>query len=147
MVKIARLFVSIGALSTAVAVAVYAGAVLWECQGSLTRALWIGRPLIEVQAPDAGAVLPQGGLLVRVRYPDAARVASETLRCELNGQDVTDRVALRAENGADGAIYPLREGVNRLRIGVFGKGLWGNWVEDVVEVEVRARSVSDWDRA
>jgi len=121
--------------------------VLWRCGGDWRRALWIGGPLLQVQLPVEGSSVPQGGLPVRVTYPDADRVVSETFRCELNGQDVTSRVAVRARNGADGAVFPMREGVNRLRIGVFGRGLWGNFVEDVVELEVRARPLGSWDRA
>lgn len=131
-------------LGAALALAV---AVLWQCDGSLRRAVWIGRPLLEVQLPVDGDVIPQGGLLVRVTYPEVERVAAETFQCELNGEDVTARVGVRAENGVDGAIYPLREGRNHLRIGVFGRSFWGSWVEDVVEIEIHTRPMDSWNRA
>ena len=142
-----RHWVGLATAITGVAGLTVGGVLLWLCGGSLTRAWWIGRPLIEVRSPRAGAALPQGGVQVWVVYPDLGRVAAETLHCELNGEDVTDRVATRAENGADGTIYPLREGLNRLRLGVFGRSLWGRWVEDVVEIEIRARPLPPLDRA
>ena len=128
---------SVGSVALAGALASLVGGLgylLLICGGSLPRVFWIGRPLLHVQTPRNGDVVPQGGLGLRVTYPDLAAVAADTFRCELNGEDVTQRVQTLAENGADGWVFPLREGPNRLRVGVFGRSLWGGWIEDVVEI-------------
>src|SRR5687767_13163556 len=62
---------------------------LWQSNGSLARALWIGAPLLELRHPVSGARVPFGGLAVLVEFPDRERVIPGTLRILLNGTDLT----------------------------------------------------------
>lgn len=108
---------------------------LWQSQGSVSRAFWIGAPLLELHHPISGTRVPFGGLAVLVEFPDRERVIPGTLRCLLNGADLTVGLT-RGDNGAAGSLYPLREGRNLLRVEVFGKGRFGDRVvEDFIEVE------------
>jgi len=108
--------------------------------------IWVGRPLLRVEAPESGAVLPRGGLAVVIGLADAG-VVPETLRCRLNGEDVTSRLRVSSARRASGALFPVRAGSNRLEIGVFGRSWLGIWVEDVVVVEFRARNATPLDQA
>ena len=82
-----------------------------------------------------------------VEFPDRERVIPGTLRCLLNGADLTGGLT-RGDNGAAGSLYPLREGRNLLRIEVFGKGRWTDrWVEDFVEIEFETRPLPSFDLA
>ena len=111
------------------------------------RIALFGEPLVEVRAPASGQILPQGGVDVLVRFPKADRVARETFRCLLNGRDVTAQLT-RAENGAAGSLIGAKEGVNRLRVEVFGRSAWLNrFLEDSVEVTFRVRPLLNLDRA
>jgi len=144
-----RLFAVLSGLAAGAAgiLLVAALGVLWRCGGSLHRALWLGRPLMQIQALERGAIVPQEGLLLRVSFSEPSLVATETFRCELNGVDVTARMLNLDATGVSGPLHPLHEGVNTLRVGVFGSGWLGGWVEDVIELEVRARTMLYWDRA
>ena len=122
-------------------------ATLWQSQGSLARALWIGAPLLELRHPVSGKRVPFGGLAVLVEFPDRDRVIPSTLRCLLNGADLTVDLT-RGDNGAAGSLYPLREGRNLLRVEVFGKGRFGDQVvEDFIEVEFDTAPLPSFDLA
>jgi hypothetical protein len=122
-------------------------ATLWQSHGSIARAVWIGAPLLELRHPLEGARVPFGGLAVVVEFPDRDRVIPGTLRCLLNGADLTGGLT-RGDNGAAGSLYPLREGRNLLRIEVFGKGRFGDRVvEDFVEVEFETGPLPSFDLA
>jgi hypothetical protein len=122
-------------------------ATLWQSQGSIARAVWIGQPLLELRHPVQGDRVPLGGLAVVVEFPDRDRVIPGTLRCLLNGTDLTGGLT-RGDNGAAGSLYPLREGRNLLRIEVFGKGRFGDRVvEDFVEVEFETGPLPAFDLA
>ena len=120
---------------------------LWQSHGSLSRAVWIGAPLLELRHPISGTRVPFGGLAVLVEFPDRERVIPGTLRCLLNGTDLTVGLT-RGDNGAAGSLYPLREGRNLLRVEVFGKGRFGDQgVEDFVEVEFDTAPLPSFDLA
>lgn len=122
-------------------------ATLWQSHGSLSRAVWIGAPLLELRHPLSGTRVPFGGLAVLVEFPDRERVIPGTLRCLLNGTDLTVGLT-RGDNGAAGSLYPLREGRNLLRVEVFGKGRFGDRVvEDFVEVEFDTAPLPSFDLA
>jgi hypothetical protein len=65
-------------------------------------------------------VLGQGGIPVLIRFRFADRTASSSLRCLLNGIDVTERLTLGG-NGAAGSLWAQRDGPQTLRIEVFGQ--------------------------
>jgi hypothetical protein len=124
-----------------------ATATLWQSRGSLARAVWIGAPLLELRHPISGSRVPFGGLAVLVEFPDRERVIPGTLRCLLNGADLTVGLT-RGDNGAAGSLYPLREGRNLLRVEVFGKGRFGDRVvEDFIEVEFDTAPLPSFDLA
>lgn len=124
---------------------------------ALVRSFLLGAPVLEVRVPRSGEVSPIGGVEVLIRFQDEGRVAPETLRCLLNGRDVTDRLRVAA-NGAGGALFPLTEGQNLLRVEVFAGGWWTGGIvpwsprfswyfEDAVEVSFRVRPPTLLDRA
>ncbi len=114
---------------------------------AIRRSLFVGSPLLEVLTPDSGDQRPLGGIEVVVRFPREHRVAPETFRCLLNGEDVTDQLTV-GRNGAGGSVYPLQEGTNTLRFEVFGRGWWATrYFEDSVEVDVRASGPIRFDMA
>jgi hypothetical protein len=113
---------------------------------SIRRSLILGRPLLAIEAPIAGSQVPPGGLGVLVSFDSGDRVASATFRALLNDRDVTNLFTV-GTNGAAGTIYPLRDGANRLRVEVFGRGLWSRrLLEDAAEVGFRARAAGLLDR-
>jgi len=114
---------------------------------ALTRRVWLGGGLIELKHPASGVRVPHGGLAVLVAFPDQDRVLPDTFRCVLNGRDLTRELA-RDREGATGSLSPLREGSNRLRVEIFGRGLWGDrFYQDVVEVEFEVPPLYTLDRA
>lgn len=120
---------------------------LWQSHGSVSRAVWIGAPLLELRHPISGTRVPLGGLAVLVEFPDRERVIPGTLRCLLNGTDLTVGLT-RGDNGAAGSLFPLREGRNLLRVEVFGKGRFGDQVvEDFIEVEFDTAPLPSFDLA
>ena len=111
----------------------------------LQRALFLGGPLLELRSPGPEGWRPLGGLQVLVHFPRQDRVAPETFRCLLNGEDVTSQLSV-GRNGAGGHVYPLREGRNELRVEVFGRGWWPErYFLDATRVEVRARAPLRFD--
>lgn len=106
---------------------------------SLRLGLFLGPPALEVRAPLAGELYAPGGVPVLVAFADAGRIAPGTLRCLLNGRDVTDQLTV-GQNGAAGRVFPLHEGDNALRVEVYAQGPWSRrFFEDVVEREFRVR--------
>ena len=115
-------------------------------QGGLARLTYHGGPLLTLQSPEPGEELPAGGVEVLVRFPDRKRVASQTFRCLLNGEDVTHLLTV-GQNGAAGSVYPLREGGNQIEVQVFGRGWYrSHYFMDRIEVPVQI-SVPLMDRA
>ena len=111
------------------------------------RWLFLGRPLLEFRAPQAGQVVPVGSIEVIIGFPAAERVVVETFRCLLNDQDVTQHLTL-GRNGAGGSVQGLREGENRLRVEIFGRGWWpGRFLEDARELTFRVQPLPTMDRA
>lgn len=109
--------------------------------------IFLGGPLLEVHAPERGKVVPQGGIPVIVLFPERDRVIADTFRCLLNGHDVTAMLTV-GENGAGGAVFPLLEGENLIRVGVFGPGREdGTFFEHVEEVSFQVRVAPYLDRA
>jgi hypothetical protein len=114
--------------------------------GAFRAALFVGRPLLELRAPAPDAEVPIGGVDVLVRFRDAD-VLPATFRCWLNGVDVTDQLTL-GQNGAGGAVAPLREGENALRVEVFGRGwLVGRYYLDEAELRLHVRPPLHLDQA
>ena len=135
------------AAALALPIVALAAGTLWQSQGSLARAVWIGAPLLQLRHPVSGTRVPFGGLAVLVEFPDRERVIPGTLRCLLNGADLTVGLT-RGDNGAAGSLYPLREGRNLLRVEVFGKGRFGDRVvEDFIEVEFDTTPLPSFDLA
>ena len=134
------------ALAALAAVSGVLGAAGWlvsgalvRCRGSVSCALWIGEPLLEVHAPGAGPV--RGGVPIVVRFPDRARVAPDTFRCLLDGVDVTPSLTTAAD-GVRGAIYPSHAGPMELRLSIFGEGAGlgaGRWIEHTVLLRIDVR--------
>lgn len=148
MVKRRRLFALVAATFAVPAVAL---GLAWGLDPGLgregLRVALFGGPLLELRSPAGGQILPQGGVDVLVRFPDAERVAHETFRCLLNGRDVT-RELTRGENGAVGSLIGVRDGENLLRVEVFGRSVWlSRFLEDSVEVTFRVRPLATMDRA
>jgi hypothetical protein len=126
-----------------------AAVVAVRAQGSRSLERWVllGAPLLEVRAPLADRELPVGGAAVVVHFPDRERVLPGTFRCLLNGRDVTSQLTVGG-NGAGGSVFPLQQGANRLRVEVFGSGLWSaGYLEDAVEVDFPVRAPFPLDRA
>ncbi len=113
---------------------------------ALRRALFLGAPTLEVRSPRAAEVYAPGGVPVLVAYIDAQRIAPGTLRCLLNGRDVTHQLTL-GSNGAAGRVYPAREGRNSFRVEVYAQGLWtSRYFEDSIEVDFRVRAAQRLDQ-
>lgn len=113
----------------------------------LARRLLFGGPLVEIRAPHPEQWVAQGGVDIVLRYPDASRTAPETLRCLLNGREVTSLLTL-AENGAAGSVIGAVSGENLLRVQVFGRPWWGRiYLEDTVELVFYVRPLPSFDRA
>lgn len=111
------------------------------------RFILLGGAMLEVRFPVHGDSVPMGGLPVLVAFPYSGSVAIETFRCVLNEQDVTDQLTV-GRNGAAGTLVGLVEGENRLRIGVFGRGWWGErYYEDARTIEIHVRPFPSIDRA
>ena len=111
------------------------------------RWLFLGRPLLEFRAPQAGQVVPVGSIEVIIGFPAAERVVVETFRCLLNDRDVTQHLTL-GRNGAGGSVQGLLEGENRLRVEIFGRGWWpGRFLEDARELSFRVQPLPTMDRA
>ncbi len=126
----------------ALARAMRAGPIL-DAVGS---ALVLGPPLLDLRAPVPDAEVPVGGVDILVRFRDES-VLADTFRCELNGEDVTDQLTLGL-NGASGAVAPLRDGENRLRVEVFGRGwLDSRYYLDAIELRLRVRPPLHLDQA
>ncbi len=145
MAKRLRIFgVSLLALGALAALALTgAGAGLRAAE----RWLFLGRPLLEFRAPQAGQVVPVGSIEVIVGFPAAERVVVETFRCLLNDRDVTQHLTL-GRNGAGGSVQGLLEGENRLRVEIFGRGWWpGRFLEDARELTFRVQPLPTMDRA
>ncbi len=145
MAKRLRIFgVSLLALGALAALALTgAGAGLRAAE----RWLFLGRPLLEFRAPQAGQVVPVGSIEVIVGFPAAERVVVETFRCLLNDRDVTQHLTL-GRNGAGGSVQGLLEGENRLRVEIFGRGWWpGRFLEDAHELTFRVQPLPTMDRA
>ena len=145
MAKRLRIFgVSLLALGALAALALTgAGAGLRAAE----RWLFLGRPLLEFRAPQAGQVVPVGSIEVIVGFPAAERVVVETFRCLLNDRDVTQHLTL-GRNGAGGSVQGLLEGENRLRVEIFGRGWWpGRFLEDARELSFRVQPLPTMDRA
>ena len=145
MAKRLRIFgVSLLALGALAALALTgAGAGLRAAE----RWLFLGRPLLEFRAPQAGQVVPVGSIEVIIGFPAAERVVVETFRCLLNDRDVTQHLTL-GRNGAGGSVQGLLEGENRLRVEIFGRGWWpGRFLEDARELSFRVQPLPTMDRA
>ena len=107
----------------------------------------LGGGLIEVSTPRAEQVLGQGGIPVLIRFTRIERTAAESLRCLLNGIDVTQRLTLGG-NGAAGSLWAPRDGPQTLRFEVFGQSWWrGPYFEDAVELTFEVRPNPTLDRA
>ena len=112
----------------------------------LRRALFLGAPTLEVRSPLAARLYAPGGVPVLVAYLDAQRIAPGTLRCLLNGRDVTHQLTL-GSNGAAGRVYPAREGRNSFRVEVYAQGLWtSRYFEDSIEIDFQVRAAQRFDQ-
>lgn len=117
----------------------------------LVTALTLGghasQRLMWVITPTEGSIIGLGGVEVEVRYPDAARVASETLRVLLNGADVTGALT-SGSDGAHGRLYGVLNGENVLSVGVVGRRgeLLPATVTESHEIRVLVRIPQDIDR-
>ena len=129
---------------TSVALAAVAG---WLYQAELDRFVWLGPPLMRVDAPVHGLEVPVGSVDVSIEFAGGERVLVETFQVLLNGLDVTDSLTV-GRNGAIGAIVGLREGDNRIRLRVFGRSLWtGSFIDEERDFVVRVRPVPFLDVA
>lgn len=131
--------------------AVALAALVWAREPGLwhetQRWLLFGRPLLELQTPRPEQLVPPGGVSIVVRFPASERIAAESFRCTLNGEDVTDRLT-QARNGAAGTLLPEAQGENHLRVRVLGRAWWSDrYFEDVEEIRFRVRSLPTFDRA
>jgi hypothetical protein len=141
-------FCRVPALRSALAAVLAASALLlWRGrEAGVAPWLTFGGPLLELASPLPGERLPITAVELLVTFPNE-RVVSDTFRCLLNGSDVTGRLTL-AENGAGGALFPLREGRNTLRVEVFGRSLFDDrMIEDALEIEFETRPLPLFDRA
>ena len=113
---------------------------------ALRRALFLGAPLLEIRSPQPAQLYAPGGVPVLVAYLDAERIAPGTLRCLLNGRDVTHQLTL-GSNGAAGRVYPAREGRNSLRVEIYAQGFWtSRYFEDSIEIDFQVRSAHRLDQ-
>jgi hypothetical protein len=112
------------------------------------RLLFVGAPLFEVRLPGQGAEpAPAGSVELFVGFAPGGRVAWDTFRVLLNGQDVTDRLTL-GRNGAHGKLLGLTEGNNQLRLQMFGRSWWGGqYVEDEQVLSLQVAGHPGLDRA
>jgi hypothetical protein len=109
--------------------------------------VYVGAPLMEVQAPPADLELPVGAVDLLVSFVGGSRVAVETFECWLNDENVTGTLTL-GRNGAAGAIVGLHEGENRIRLRVFGRSWWGGeYVEEQRSLVVHVRPLAFLDIA
>ncbi len=120
-------------------------------EGSLServrRLVFLGRPMLQVLRPTPGQQVAFGGVEVEIGFPGRERVAVDTFRCLLNNRDVTHLLTL-GSNGAQGAIFGLVEGENRIRIEVFGRGWWSaRYFQDARTVVFHVRPYPNLDRA
>ena len=116
-------------------------------ESALHLGLFLGRPALEVRSPVETELYAPGGVPVLVAYADARRVAAGSLRCLLNGRDVTHQLTL-GSNGAAGRIFPVREGDNSLRVDVYAQGLWtARYFEDSVELRFKVRGAPSLDQS
>lgn len=115
-------------------------------EAALGSGLVLGPPVLEVRSPQPEERYAPGGVPVLVAFRAADRVARGTLRCLLNGRDVTHQLTTGA-NGAAGNVFPVREGENSLRVEVYARGLWTDrYFEDSVELRFRVRGARSLDR-
>ena len=113
----------------------------------LRRTVFLGDSLLDLVAPlaEPPGFHTLGGLEVVVRFPHEERIAIHTIRCLLNGADVTDQLTV-GRNGAGGQVYPLLEGNNQLDCQVFGRGWWARrYFLDGVHAAVRVRAPLSFD--
>ncbi len=120
-------------------------------EGSLSerarRLVFLGSPMLQVLRPTPGQQVAFGGVEVEIGFPGRERVAVDTFRCLLNNRDVTHLLTL-GSNGAQGAIFGLVEGENRIRIEVFGRGWWSaRYYQDARTVVFHVRPFPNLDRA
>ncbi len=148
MGKTTRLFVGFGVIFGA---SLTAAALLLPGTGSLPerlhRVVYVGPPLLELRLPEPGQQVQVGAVEVLVGFRDSQRVAPDTFRCLLNGDDVTQRLTL-GSNGAGGSLVGLTAGRNRLRIEVFGRSWWGrSFVQEAHQVDFEVRPAPYLDLA
>ncbi|MFQ5697484.1 MAG: hypothetical protein ACE5IL_04265 [Myxococcota bacterium] len=111
------------------------------------RTLLFGGPLLRVVAPRSGGVVAQGGIPVLVVFPHPDAILGVSLRCLLNGEDVTERLRT-SSNGASGTLWSRRPGPHLLRVEILGRTWWGEGLyPDRVEVPFQVRRNSSIDRA
>jgi len=119
----------------------------WLFRAELAAFVWLGPPLMRVEAPIHGLEVPVGSVEVDIQFAGGERVAVETFQCLLNGLDVTESLTV-GRNGAVGAIVGLREGDNRIRVRVFGRSLWtGDFIDEERDFVVRVRGIPFLDVA
>ncbi len=111
------------------------------------RILHVGGPLFKVLRPAGVAETGIGAIELHIGFSPGNRVASDTFRCLLNGDDVTDTLTL-GRNGAHGELRGLTEGPNRITLQLFGRSWWsGRYVQDERRIVVRVRGARGLDRA
>lgn len=111
------------------------------------RLVYFGGPLFRVLRPGAAPELGVGAIEVHIGFSPAGRVAADTFRCLLNGDDVTDTLTL-GRNGAHGELRGLTEGPNLIQLQLFGRSWWGSrYVQDEHRIVVRVRGSGGLDRA
>jgi hypothetical protein len=127
------------------------GVFLFMSRGnSLDRTLhlgvFLGAPVLEVRSPSSSERYAPGAVQVLVAWSDAERIAPGTLRCLLNGRDVTHQLTV-GSNGAAGRVFPVREGSNSLRLEVYARGLWAErYFEDHVDLDFQVRPAPRLDQ-
>jgi hypothetical protein len=119
-----------------------------QLRAEITRWVFVGAPLMELQFPAPDLETPLGAVDVLISFVAGPRVAVETFQCLLNDQDVTAALTL-GRNGAAGSLIGLHEGENRIVVRVFGKSWWGEdgFVEEQRAVIVRVRPIPFMDVA
>jgi hypothetical protein len=134
-------------LCSGLLVAALAALAIPPVRAAVLRQLLFGGALIEVATPRPAQVLGQGGIPVLIQFPRVERTAASSLRCLLNGVDVTERLTL-GENGAAGSLWARRDGPQTLRVEVFGQSWWlGTYFEDAIELSFEVRPNPSLDRA
>lgn len=105
-----------------------------------------GPLLFDVVTPQAGAVIGLGGVDLLVQFRTEVALP-ETFRALLNGADVTDQLTT-GENGADGRLFDLLPGENRLRLEIFGRVPWSpdRFFEQSRELHIELRPPLELDR-